>query len=433
MRFSGAPKTAVLYFVCILIISTVIVTRGVLRDDGVSGAPIVRPEEPAPPHREEEGDALPEVSSDDMASARIAAASINAFAFDLYKELAGGTSSNILFSPYNLASGFAALREDSGEYAEGEIKSVFHYREATPEGISVLAEMFSRTPESFSVFRTEHALMPGVSADISEEWASRARGSFDAEVRKLDYRNGSGASGDINRRAESGAWEGINSLNGDIGPGSGTLSASAVYFRAEWEYEFPPEHTETGPFYTAEGTSMDSPLMRRAGSVDYCETDMFQAVRIPGRKGVYSLIAMLPANKDDLGAQLLSHELFDQVMESFEKTDALLVIPRFRAEIQYELSDHLRGIGLKNTFAVKSDSSGIAEGLPGLGKAVHKTVVEVNEKNASSRPESAVIAGAPQEPGPEWKIFRADHPFLYFIVDGRTNAILAMGRFSWPQ
>jgi serpin B len=33
----------------------------------------------------------------------------------------------------------------------------------------------------------------------------------------------------------------------------------------------------------------------------------------------------------------------------------------------------------------------------------------------------------------EPKVFRADHPFLYFIVDKKSGAILFMGRMSDPR
>lgn len=68
-----------------------------------------------------------------------------------------------------------------------------------------------------------------------------------------------------------------------------------------------------------------------------------------------------------------------------------------------------------------------------LDAVFHKAFVRVNEKGTEAAAATAVIArergGATPPPLPE---FRADHPFLFFIIDRASGLVLFMGRVAEP-
>ncbi|MDR3280967.1 MAG: serpin family protein [Synergistaceae bacterium] len=439
MRPFGDKKHIILYIACLAMISIPIIFRGWFSDgNGEGHAIIVRPEEPAElVSYRVPGDFMPDVNERDAAAAKSATDSINSFAFDMYKELSRETTKSVFFSPQNVSAAFVTLYEGSGEATRKEIGKIFRYRDSSLEDMNTLATMLSSTPERIATVEAATSVWPNTSMDIKETWAVAMRLYTGTDVTKLDYGNDPEASGIINRWAEAKTRGRIKNLVEKLDADTAMVLTSAVYFKSRWDYEFPKENTKRETFYCAEGTEASADIMHRRGNIGYCETEMFQAVRIPYKKNAYSMIAMLPRNRSDLGAQLLAREVYDQVLTSFAIEDVELYLPRFRAETKYELSKNLSAMGLERAFSDHAEFPGITDNPIRISKVIHKAFIEVDEKQTEATaitaviavPTASVIAPSPLQP----KIFRADHPFIYFIVENRTNAILFMGRYSRPE
>ena len=88
----------------------------------------------------------------------------------------------------------------------------------------------------------------------------------------------------------------------------------------------------------------------------------------------------------------------------------------------------------------KADFTGIAnppnpEDRLFISKVFHKAFVKLDEKGTEAAAATAVVmaragGAAPSQPPAE---FKADHPFLFFLRDVKSGAILFMGRVSDPS
>ncbi len=83
---------------------------------------------------------------------------------------------------------------------------------------------------------------------------------------------------------------------------------------------------------------------------------------------------------------------------------------------------------LETGLCGNSDSRG------GISAVIHKAFVEVNEEGTEAADATAVLmsrcaAMLPTQP----KVFKADHPFLFFIRDRKTNTVLFCGRVLDPK
>lgn len=90
--------------------------------------------------------------------------------------------------------------------------------------------------------------------------------------------------------------------------------------------------------------------------------------------------------------------------------------------------------GIKDLFVDGvADLSGV-DGTRELSvsKVLHRAVVDVNEEGTEAAAATAVVM-ALCEAGSEPEIFRADHPFLFFIQDKATHSILFLGRLVKPS
>jgi serpin B len=63
---------------------------------------------------------------------------------------------------------------------------------------------------------------------------------------------------------------------------------------------------------------------------------------------------------------------------------------------------------------------------------LHKAFVEVNEEGTEAAAATAVVMQLRAMRPPPQVEFRADHPFLFFIQEEKTGALLFVGRVADP-
>ena len=101
--------------------------------------------------------------------------------------------------------------------------------------------------------------------------------------------------------------------------------------------------------------------------------------------------------------------------------------------IIFELKDILIKLGLASAFSNSADFSGMINNKDlklKIDNVIHKTFIDVSEKQTEAAAATAIMmtkatAAAPR-PVPKAE-FHADRPFVYFIIDDNSKAILFMG------
>ena len=117
------------------------------------------------------------------------------------------------------------------------------------------------------------------------------------------------------------------------------------------------------------------------------------------------------------------------------------MLPRFKAEYSADLKNVFQKAGMTLPFDDRrSDFSGLTGRPPQLAptaidQIVHRAVIEVAEEATEAAAATAIgirvtsIAPKPVEP----LQFRVDRPFLYYLVDETTGAVLFQGRIVDPR
>jgi serpin B len=123
-------------------------------------------------------------------------------------------------------------------------------------------------------------------------------------------------------------------------------------------------------------------------------------------------------------------ELHDELVEVF--------LPRFHAESTLNLIPSLEALGAKRAFAPgQADFSGIDGARDLFIQLVRQVaVLDVDERGTEAAAATVVALGPEitslRGPPPRPIIFRADHPFAYFVRDRETGAVLFAGRLVTP-
>ena len=89
-----------------------------------------------------------------------AAKSLNAFALDLYRELANTKNSNIFFSPQSVSTAFAMLFPAAEGATEREFRQVFHYDDESAADMGALQGILNATPPTAGTLDAASSIWP---------------------------------------------------------------------------------------------------------------------------------------------------------------------------------------------------------------------------------------------------------------------------------
>jgi serpin B len=114
-------------------------------------------------------------------------------------------------------------------------------------------------------------------------------------------------------------------------------------------------------------------------------------------------------------------------------------VPRFTFDWGGSVKETLKDIGIHRAFDdVQADFSGIG-GEPGdlyVSDVFHKTFVKVDEEGTEAAAATAVtivLQGSEIHALGAHPIFRADHPFVFFVRDQARGRMLFVGRLAEPK
>ena len=110
-----------------------------------------------------------------------------------------------------------------------------------------------------------------------------------------------------------------------------------------------------------------------------------------------------------------------------------ITMPRFEFTASLGLKQVLVDMGMEDAFSDAADLSGINGNMNLQVKDVlHKAFVKVNEAGTEAAAATAVIVGVKESIEPPPAALVVDQPFVFFIYDHATEAILFVGRVLDP-
>jgi serpin B len=133
--------------------------------------------------------------------------------------------------------------------------------------------------------------------------------------------------------------------------------------------------------------------------------------------------------------QDLSATRLQDIVQKLTMTRIALTMPRFKFESRFELASVLAKMGMPSAFSDQADFSGMDGGdTLQISDVVHQAFVAVDEEGTEAAAATAVIMTTKAMPiRVEPITFTVDRPFVFFIRDIATGAILFIGRVVDPQ
>lgn len=368
-----------------------------------------------------------------------------AFALDLYKQLSSARAGeNLFFSPHSISSALAMTYAGARGVTAQEMSSVLRFPEqgaGLHAAMSALNEILSgRASQEGIELSVANALWGQTGYPFLKPFLETVRTHYGAGLRSVDF------AGDTERsRLTINAWaedetEGlIKDLLApqNVTPGTTLVLTNAVYFKGDWATMFDEANTRDGEFYVGPDSTVTVPLMRRTGSYKWADYEGARVFELPYAGGELSMVIVAPVRADGfagIGALLEpSHvSAMFELIDSSSPSEATVIVPRFKLESAVELSDTLSGMGMPSAFrAGAADFTGMSATRElFISNVVHKGFVSVDERGTEAAAATAVAmlkaVAVVQE-------LRADRPFVFFIRDRETGAVLFMGRVVNPE
>lgn len=337
--------------------------------------------------------------------------------------------SNILISPLSILSALAMTCNGARGETLREMESVL----GMP--IDELNNCVSRYLEQLPA-STDASLLPANS--IWFDSGSRFKPNQDFLVLNATYYGADAYSLPFNDKAcqEINDWVSdktnamIPQLIDRIPPEAVMYLINALAFEAEWEKPYKTSQIHEDSFTREDGTVETAEFLSGEESV-FLEDDFASGFikYYSGRQ--YAFIAMLPNEGVSLDAYLktLDGLHFLKLMDSAREVSVRTMIPKFESSSSSELSDVLRGMGIKLAFDQdQADLSGLgeAEGNLYISRVLHKTYLSLTEQGTRAGAASAVEIGL-KGIHPSEKEVLLNRPFVYCLVDCETSLPFFVG------
>jgi serpin B len=377
----------------------------------------------------------------------------NAFALELYQSVKD-REENIFYSPYSLSKALVMAYAGAHGQTADQMAKALHFS-LPPERLhpafnALDLDLSSRSQPASPVIKTVEAPEAAFELNIANavwgqqgapfraEYVDFLAQNYGAGLRLVDFKGDSEAAvQEINRWVSKETNDRIPQIAGALDPKTVLVLANAIYFNALWASPFDETLTQPEPFYLLDGREETTPLMHLTKKFRYSEGDGYQVVGLPYAHPDFSMLVLLPQEgRFREIEQQISAEWLQEIERGFDRREVILSMPKFSFEATLpDLKDTLSKMGMPDAFSSSADFSSIAEQFPlKISEVLHKAFIEVSEQRTEAAAASIVEimpVSADYTPPPPVEM-RIDRPFIFFIRDDHTGALLFAGRVLNP-
>ena len=361
----------------------------------------------------------------------------NMYAFKQYQKYVENEGENVFFSPFSISTCLSMIYEGAKGETADEMQRVFEWSSIKNERIPSAAYIYNKIndPENECEIHSANAVWAQEGYPFNEEYLEIIESGYGGKAESVDFGRSERTRKQINDWVMYRTNDKIQNLleKGMIDSKTVMVLTNVVYFKGDWENKFISGRTRETVFnVSSDRQVMVDMMFLRDKRFNYSETDMVQVLEMDYLGGDYSMIIVLPKETGlDMVEESLDYKVFSRWVDDLEERDVILSVPKFSLETKYVMNEDLSELGMPLAFTPSADFSGVSsrDGL-WLGYIVHQAYVNVTEKGTEA---AAATGGSYVLSMPSGVVFRADHPFIFTIMEKETGLILFMGRVIDPS
>ncbi len=364
------------------------------------------------------------------------------FAIDLFHQLQETEHPNQFFSPFSIHQALSmTMNGNEGDVLE-EFIQVLRYEgmgeaainQAAKDLTSFLLKLDPKVDMSIANaiwYKDNYQVFPAFRAIVTD--------NYQAEMAGLDMHDPQSVP-IINNWIENKTQGIIKDMLDFIPENAVMYLVNAIYFKGDWKYQFASSKTKPEPFYVTplEEKTVDMMQMDEAATFRYWADADLQYLEVPYSTGQFNM-GILTGREPDLGHVIASFT-FDNLehwRENAQETNFILKMPKFKMSQKMDnMKVDLIEMGLERPFYFHPDNftrlfSNPTDDLK-ISRVIHDAFIEVDEKGTEAAAATVVevVEKLSMPSGP--RTLTLDQPFVFFIQENHSGAILFMGKFSDP-
>jgi len=374
--------------------------------------------------------------------------SINSFSFHLHHVLTEhGATENMTFSPFNLYILSCLIYAGASGQTREELAEMLGLPvECDPEEVhrqvaGYLSSVYGSDMDVHNAvwLQSNYNVLQSFTTTLSEMYESEVKqGNFQGDASRVER--------EINSWASEMTRGKIPSLipRGTLDAMVKAVLVSTVYFKSNWVEKFSKKKTHDEVFWlnSAEGKKKTVKMMHASGKYRYWGTELMTCVQIAYAEGRYFLL-IVPDKYDDLDNVVaewndFGNSMIEQMYHESVVTNVQMHLPRFTVRSKLDLKGAFMSLGVVSAFGLTADFSNLVSPEVDdiyISALMQETVVETNEEGTEAAAASFAVARSKSfNPNPVQVVkVRADHPFMFMIVDDVTRTILFTGEVRDPE
>jgi len=371
-----------------------------------------------------------------------------AFAFAAYKQIIIAGNTNLVFSPASISIALAMTYAGAAGTTATEMAQALHFSlppgQLHPAFNALDQTLASRGQGKLGAdggpmrLHIVNALWAEQSYTFKTTFLDTLAANYGAGMNLLDFISAPDPS-----RLTINAWVAAQTEDkildllpaGSVDSSTKLVLTNAVYFNAAWNVPFDPNDTRDGSFTLIDSSNVTAQFMNaELFGIPAVQGTNFVAASLPYADNNLSLLVVIPAaGKFTQVESSLDASTLASLVAGLTSQQVRLTLPRFKVETGTSLAKLLQTLGMTSAFIPgTADFSGM-DGTHSLfiSDVIHKAFIDVAEKGTEAAAATGVVVTGAA--APSGLLVSADHPFLYFLRDQPTGAILFMGRVLDPS
>jgi len=393
-------------------------------------------------------------NNDQVTSASAVASGANDFAFHLSAALVAGVGTdNFVCSPYSVWLPLAALLNATDEDNRDALLAALQASGISVDDVNSAASrmLYDLTRQGDEAFATPdmpaydplkiaNAIFVNNDVTLNKDFAQTFLDYYRGTAMNVDFTS-SDAVDAVNAWASENTDGLITDIVSEFDPQTVAAIANAIYFSDRWSWEFDPAKTEEEVFHAPGGDTAAFYMLREGNDQTYYEDDNVQATSLNFTTGG-GMYIILPKDGDATGLLAsMTNDYFSEIQTGSVNATGTLLLPRFSIESPVmDLTGTLTSLGvpLFDENAAPLTGGLIEENTPAwLSDAMHKAVIEVDEKGTTAAAVTvmAMATSAMPEPTEPFEMV-CNKPFV-FVLYGQTydggKQVLFTGVVNQPE
>ncbi|MEI6277100.1 MAG: serpin family protein [Prolixibacteraceae bacterium] len=361
----------------------------------------------------------------------------NAFSFSMLGKSLDGTIENRMASPLSISTALSMTLNGASGTTLAAIQKTLGLEGLTRDEINTisldLATALQKSDPNV-VMNIANSIWIRKDFAVLDPFIATNQTYYKAQVSKLDFNPA--ALTTINQWVSDKTNGKIPTILSSISSNEIMFLINAIYFNGKWKYQFETSKTVNEPFTCTDKKVVSVPMMKMENSFGYTVQSGYKALKMPYGAEKFQMVLLLPnagTTPDQLASTLNPGNWITLNAALKTKSKIPVWIPKWKFSWDITLNGILSSLGMDIAFDPnRANFSAInAENQLYITKVIHKTYIDVSESGTEAAAVTSIGIGTTSMPV-DPPSFYLTRPFLFFITEEDTGAILFAGKVENP-